>query len=946
MEKKDGKVRVPRRPNRPLLVVVCMLVAVVAVISGLVIGLVVPHADIASVFLSAPDYGSSEVVDAAQATADITEEVESEDIVLLKNEGDALPLGGGAKVNVLGSTAGNNFSYGGTGSGSGNTENNVTFYQGLENAGLEVNPELRAFYDENALDAIEYALVGTDWGLYELPQSAYDEGLVEDARDYSDTAIVVLTRKGGEGADLPLDMADYSGSEAGRSYLELTPNEEDLITTAEENFGTVVVVLNSPNPMELGFLEDEGIDAAIWVGTPGATGCNAIGEVLTGAVNPSGKTVDTFAYDLTSAPSYYNFGEYTYSNTEATNTAMFAGTGDAASGVTPNYYVDYVEGIYVGYRYYETAAADGYIDYDATVQYPFGYGLSYTTFDQTLDSVTDDGTTVTATVTVTNTGDVAGKQVVEIYANQPYTPGGIEKSSVVLMGFDKTDLLEPGASQTLEVSFAREDLASYDYTGVKAEGGAYVLEEGDYSINLQTDSHTVVDSETITVDCDYVYNDDADGARSSDDVAATNQFDDVSYGDSITYVSRADWAGTMPTERAAASKEATDEQVEALTNPTPLDNSETEDIVTGASNGLTLADMKGLDYDDPQWEDLLDQVTLSEMKILVGNAGWLTTSIPSVGKPAIIECDGPNGVNNIMAGAQGTQLTGQSTLGQTWNPELAERVGELFANEAKAMGIGGLYAPGANLHRSAFGGRNYEYCSEDPLHTGKMVAAEVSGIQGNGVYCYLKHFAVNDQETHRGDAGGLITWLNEQSLRELYLRPFEIAVKEGGNTGMMSSYNRLGTTPVAESSALLTTVLRDEWGFRGAVVTDCTMSAGTSDINRSLRAGNDLNLNFLQDLILSSDTTDTAAGHQALRRATHNVLYMVANSDALETASTTSVGGMLTTVFVVVDVIVVALFALYLWRRHVGMVRWREAGKPKGWLARKPAGGDGSDDKA
>lgn len=390
----------------------------------------------------------------------------------------------------------------------------------------------------------------------------------------------------------------------------------------------------------------------------------------------------------------------------------------------------------------------------------------------------------------------------------------------------------------------------------------------------------------------------------------------------------------MPTERAAATKEATQEQVEAITNPDPIDSPETDDITTGANNGLTLADMKGLDYDDEQWDALLDQVSLSEMEILVSNAGWLTTSVDSVGKPAIIECDGPNGVNNIMAGSTGTQLTGQSTLGQTWNKELAERVGELFADEAKAMGIGGLYAPGANLHRSAFGGRNFEYVSEDPVLTGYMVASEVQGIQGNGVYCYLKHFAVNDQETHRADSGGLVTWLNEQSMRELYLHPFEISVKQGGNTGMMSSFNRIGTTPAAESYALLTTVLRDEWGFHGAVITDCTMSTSTSDINRSLRAGNDLNLNFLQDLVLTSDTTDTAAGHQALRRATHNVLYMVANSDALETASTTSVKSMLATGVTVFDVVVVLLFALYLWRRHVGMVRWREAGRPKGRIAR------------
>ena len=925
------KQRVPRRANRPLLIVWTLLVAVVAALSVVMYAVVVPHADIAAPFASKPDMTSDSVQQASSATAQVTEEVESEAVVLLKDDG-TLPLAAGDKINVFGSTAGNNFSYGGTGSGSGSEDSNVSFYQGLLNAGLEVNQELKGFYDANAKDAIKYDKVGTDWNLYELPQSSYDPSVVENARAYSDTALVVLTRKGGEGTDLPQDMANYEGSEAGRSYLELTPNEEDLLAMVEANFGKVVVVVNSPNTMELGFVDDAAVNAALWVGTPGATGCNAIGKVLTGAVNPSGKTVDTFPYAQESAPSFYNFGEFSYDNVNYTNKAMFAGTGDAASGTTPYYYVDYQEGIYVGYRYFETAAADGFIDYDSTVQYPFGYGLSYTTFDQTLDSVEDDGETITAKVTVKNTGSVAGKQVEQIYVGAPYTKGGIEKSSVVLAGFQKSKLLEPGESQQLTISFAREDMASYDYTGVKAEGGAYVLEAGDYAINLQTDSHTLVDSRTVHVDKDVIYNDANDGKRASDDEAAVNRFDDVSEGDGIAYLSRADWAGTMPTARAQASKSATDEQVQELTNPAPLDNSETEDIVTGKKNGLTLADVKGLDYDDPKWSDLLDQVSLGEMKVLVGNAGWLTASVPSVGKPAIVECDGPNGINDIMAGINGTQLAGQSTMGQTWNVELARRVGELFGQEANAYGIGGLYAPAANTHRSAFGGRNYEYVAEDPVLTGKMVAAETSGIRDQGVYCYLKHFAVNDQETHRAD-GGLVTWLNEQSMREIYLRAFEIVVKEGGNTGMMSSYNRLGTTPAAESSALLTDVLRGEWGFRGAVITDCTMSAYTSDVNRSLRAGNDLNLNFLQDYALTNDTTGTAAGHQALRRATHNVLYMVANSSALETAAAMSMGPIIRNVFIGLDVVVAALYGLYLWRRHVKMARWREAGKPAGRIA-------------
>lgn len=909
-----------RRPNRFLLVLMCLISVVVIALNVAVVGVVAPHLDILQVFTSRPDMEAASLQEASAATASITEEVEAEGLILLTNDG-VLPLAGVDKVNVFGSTTGNNFSYGGTGSGSGDSSKNVTFYQGLENAGLVPNPDLVSFYEENALSSADMGLVGTDWNLYELPQSAYSKELIDSATDYSDVAIVVITRKGGEGFDLPLDMADYSGSEAGRSYLELTPNEEDLIAMAKENFSTVIAVINSPNAMELGFLED-GIDAALWVGTPGSTGCNAIGNALVGAVNPSGRTVDTFPYEVESAPSYYNFGSYDYSNIGYVNGAMFAGTGDAAAGEDPYHYVEYVEGIYVGYRYYETAAADGFIDYDTTVQFPFGYGLSYTTFDETLDSVTLSGDVVTATVTVTNSGDVAGKQVVEIYCTAPYTLGGIEKSEVVLVGFDKTRLLEPGESQTVTIEFSRDDMASYDYTGVKAEGGAYVLEQGDYEISLRTDSHTVVDSKTISISRDYIFNDANDGARSGDLTTASNQFDDVSFGDGLVYVSRADWAGTMPTERSASTKEATPEQLEALTNPQLIDMGDVDDITTGAHNGLVLADMSGLDYDDPQWDALLDQVTLGEMKILVGNAGWLTASVDSVDKPAFVECDGPNGVNNIMVGVTGTQLTGQSVLGMTWNRELAERVGELFAKEAKEYGITGLYAPGANTHRSPFAGRNYEYVSEDGTLTGQIVAAEIRGMRSNGVYAYLKHFALNDQETHRGD-GGLLTWANEQAMREIYLRAFEIAVKEGGSTGMMSSYNRIGTTPTAESYALLTTVLRNEWGFRGAVITDCTMAADTSDINRSLRAGNDLNLNFFQDFRMTADTTGTAAGHQALRNATHNVLYMIANSDALNVSSGSGLVGTLKTGLAAVDIVVIALIALYFWRRHRKMNLWR-----------------------
>ena len=920
-EKQATAAKPVKRPKKALFVIMCILSALVVAVTLLVGVVVSPYFDVATTFTTKPDTESTEVQQASQATRDITEEVEAEGITLLKNENDALPLSGVTKVNVFGSTVGNNFSYGGTGSGSGDASKNVTFYQGLEDAGLSVNPDLKQFYDENATSAQDMGLVGTDWNLYELPQSSYTQDVIDGAKAYSDTAIVVLTRKGGEGYDLPTDMASYEGSEAGRSYLELTPNEEDLLAMVEVNFDRVIVVLNSPNAMELGFVDDSAVDSAQWVAAPGSTGCEAIGKVLTGAVNPSGRTVDTFPYEVESAPSYYNFGAHDYTNVQHTNQSLFAGSGDATAGTENVHFVDYAEGIYVGYRYYETAAADGFIDYDTTVQYPFGYGLSYTTFDEKIADFTDDGTTITMTVDVINTGDVAGKDVVEAYYSAPYTPGGIEKSAVVLAGFDKTKLLEPGETQTLKISWTHEDMASYDYTGVKAKGGAYVLEAGDYQVSLRRNSHDVVDTRTVTIDRDYIYNDANDGARSSDGVAATNQFDDVSFGDGVTYLSRADWAGTFPT-MAPAEKEASAQIKDALDNPAALDNPDVEDVTYGAKNGLTLADMTGLSYDDPQWDKLLDQMTLNEQKMLVSNGGWMTFSAKSVGKPAIVECDGPNGVNNIMAGYNGTQLTGQSVLGYTWNKELAQRVGELFAQEATALKVGGLYAPGADMHRSPFGGRNYEYVSEDGLLTGEIVAAEVRGIQSQGVYCYVKHFALNDQETHRGDAGGLVTWANEQAMREIYLRPFEIAVKQGGAMAMMSSYNRLGTTPTAESSALLTLVLRNEWGFRGSVVTDCVLSADTSNINRALRAGNDLYLSFLQDKSLTSDTLDTAAGHQALRNACHNILYTEANSSATFKVGITGQSPLITAVEVVLAAII-ALLATYFVRRHMKMKRWR-----------------------
>ena len=909
--KKDGSIR---RPSRIALFLLTVLVLPFVLVLALTTTVVRPYFAMINGIL-APNLSTEE--NRAEPRA-MTQEVESEAIVLLENNG-VLPLGEGAKVNVFGVGV-EQFTYGGTGSGAADESVNTSLMQGLRDAGLEVNEDLAAWNKENTPEKQEMGLVGTDWNLYEIPQANYPADLLTNAQDFSDTAIVVITRRSGEGGDLPQSMAAYTGSAADRHYLELTPDEEDLLSMAKANYDKVIVLINAANAMELGFLEDEGIDAALWVGTPGSTGTNAIGEVLTGAVNPSGRLVDIYPYEVESAPSYYAVGEFNYNNVSYGN-AGIGGSSENGDNL-PYHFVEYIEGIYVGYRYYETAAADGFIDYDTTVQYPFGYGLSYTTFDKSIESFNATGDTVTVSVKVTNTGTVAGKDVAQVYVHAPYTKGGIEKSEVVLAGFAKTDLLEPGKSQTLEITFNKEDIASYDYSGIKAEGGAYVLEAGEYEVRLQNNSHELVDSRSFTVAKDAIYNDANDGKRSSDLITAVNRFDDMSFGDDLVYVSRADWAGTMPTERRASDIAATDAQVAVITDDT-VENPEVDDIVV-AKHGLKLSDMAGLAYDDPKWDELMEQVSVKEMAYLVQTGGWMNGAVPSVGKPHVVDSDGPNGANLVLGNLSGNQYTGQSMLGATWNTDLVFRMGEVFGAEAHEIGVGGIYAPACNIHRSPFAGRNYEYVSEDGFLSGAVVEAEIRGIQSKGVYTYLKHFALNDQETHR-DNGGLVTWANEQAMREIYLRPFEMGVKLGKTLGIMSSFNRIGAVPAAESYPLLTEVLREEWGFQGTVITDCVMAATTMDFDRAIRAGNDLELSFGSTPIfagLDDSTLKTSYGHQMLRQATKNILFTTVNSDAMAVGTTGPYPLQLG--IYGVCALAIGLYAWYLVRRHKKMVAWRE----------------------
>ena len=803
---------------------------------------------------------------AEEASRAMAQELESEGIVLLENKSDALPLAQGEKINLFG-YASIDPVYGGSGSGAGDNSNNVDLIEGLTNAGFEVNTALVDFYQKSGVSRPESSgFSGANFTPAEVPAEKYSADLMASAREFSGVAVVMISRTGGEGDDLPQNMyaAGYSDTDDGSHYLELTQDEKDLLALVkEQNFDKVILLLNTSNAMELGFLEEEGIDAALWIGAPGSTGMNAVGQVLSGEVNPSGRLADTYAYDLTSSPAYWNSGVFSYTNLEN------------------RYYFEYAEGIYVGYRFYETRWIDnatGECDeaaYQAMVQYPFGYGLSYTTFEQSISDFAADDETITLEVQVTNTGDTAGKDVVQVYYTAPYTVGGIEKSHVVLAGFGKTGLLQPGDSETVTVSFAVEDMASYDYI----QNGCYVLDQGVYQIKLMANAHDLIDSRDYTVEQTILYGE--DNPRASDEAAAVNQFEDITEGQITQYVSRADWEGTLPSARPA-DKAAGAETVAFYTESPVYEVSDSDPAIVIADHGLTLEDMAGLAYDDPQWQQLLEQLTVEDMTNMISNGGWSTPEAKSVGKPATTELDGPAGINSLTSSLKGVPFPVQTVIGASWNEELVERFGQALGAEAAADHVAGLYAPGANIHRTPFGGRNFEYYSEDSLLSGKLAAAEVRGSMSQGVYTYVKHFALNDQEANRLS---LSVWANEQAIREIYLKPFELAVKEGGTTGIMSSYSRIGNTWAGASRALLTNVLRDEWGFTGTVITDSAMgNTSWMDVNLAIRAGGDMMLCLMGVNLDSSSNT----AQQAMRRACHNILYTEANSIAVAVAADTS----------------------------------------------------------
>lgn len=906
--------------------IVALLLAVLIIVNSICTGPMSSMLDL----VSATSYLQEETT--AEAT-NLVEEIAEEGIVLLENDDEILPLSGDAKLNVFGWSS-TNPCYGGTGSGALNDAYpTVTLLQGLANAGIQTNEELTKFYTDYQEERPQVGMEEQDWTLPEPDTSLYSDELMNNAKEFSDTAMIVITRVGGEGADLPMDMMEvvngtYTETTAmsyddglnkgndwdeGDHFLELTNREEEMIDLVCSNFENVILVYNAANAFELGFMEEyPQIKGALWCAGAGQSGFNALGSIVTGEVNPSGRLIDTYVYDMEKTPVWNNFGEFKYTNMDE-----FKGFSSISAGTesTPSF-VNYVEGIYVGYKFYETAGDVGFINYDEVVQYPFGYGLSYSEFEQEMSEIREDGSSISFDVTVTNTGDTAGKDVVEVYSNPPYTEGGIEKATANLVEFAKTELLEPGDSQTIPITIPIEELASYDTYGA----GCYVLEKGDYEISVKSDSHTVIASRTYEVKDTITY--DENGKRDSDSAAAVNQFE-FAEGD-VVYLSREDKFANYDEATAAPTDFVlADEPKKGFYNTSNYltaevtaqdEDPDAEPIVTGQATDLKLKDVRGLDYDDPKWEELLDSMTLDEMNTLISLGGFQTSAVESIGKVRTNDNDGPASINNNFTGVGSVGFPAGVMVAATWSNELALKFGQSIGKMADEMDTTGWYAPAMNIHRSAFAGRNFEYYSEDGMLSGSIAANAVKGAEEYGVYAYMKHFVLNDQETHRNCM--LCTWTNEQALREVYLKPFEICVKEGGCDAVMSSFNYIGNRWAGGCSQLLKNVLRGEWGFIGFVVTDYFGVYGYMSADQAVRNGTDMMLvNYAAE---TNDVRfrDTNGAQQAMRDAAHNILYVTANSrvytdENYEKASATPIWrNILLVVNICVGIVLLALAVL------------------------------------
>ncbi len=829
--------------NRPRRAVIWSVVALLLVFG--VAKLIPIVSSISGLFAITLDSKTPAGEEARANSAVVSKQIADEGIVLLENEDNLLPLTDN-KMNVF-SVASFNIKYSGSGSGASNTADAVDLYTALDEVGISYNKDLYDMYveqgandgNEPSTGIMQIASLLMGGNEEDEPDISYlSDDIISNAKNYSENAMVFLSSSATETTDLTAEA------------LSPSDNSMALLETVCANFDNVIVVINAGNALQLGFLEEyPSIKAAVWIGTPGPYGCQSLAEVLTGEINPSGRLVDTYAYDANSAPSTVNLGDYQFDNIE--NMA----------------FLNYEEGIYVGYRFYETYFKDDENAYWQTVQYPFGYGLSYTEFSWEIDDNNFNADTMQLKVKVTNTGDAVGKEVVQAYFKPPYTAGGIEKSVIELAGYAKTKLLQPGESEIVTIEFATRDMSSYDINQ-----GAYVLEEGNYDILISRNVHEMVDSLSYSVNSTVVYDtDDTTGTE------ITNHFD-YAEGD-LTYLSRNDWTNTYPDE-SNRSYSASDEVVSMFAE-TPA-KVEGEVPTMGAENNIQLADLQGLDYDDPMWDLFLDQFTYEEMRELFVDGAYKTVPIERLGVPQTVLLDGPAGLNSFFSEVVAAAYPTEVVIASTWNDKMAYLIGDAVGTEAVAYGVTGWYAPGMNIHRTSMGGRNFEYYSEDPLLSGKMAAAMVNGAQSHDILVFIKHFALNEQEINARK--GVSVWLNEQALREIYLRPFEIAVKESQPTAAMSSFIYVGPKWAGGNPELLQDVLREEWGFDGLVSTDAVLGS-FMDANLALRYGNELMLAPLPtgnrtyvDKLYKEDPVGVASG---LRDRTHTTCYVIVNDTYL-----------------------------------------------------------------
>lgn len=784
--------------------------------------------------------GTEEGKKAREAGELLSEEIANEGIVLLKNEKNSLPLAD-KKVNVFGASA-FNFRYGGGGSGGSDTSRAVTLFDGLEEAGITYNKELKSFYEE--LPEVEEK-GGGSFGLMQIAQSMLSkndhdepeigyltEEALKQAKDFSDNALIVIASSGVESSDMS------------KEDLEITENMKELIQKVTSQFENVTVVVNAGNALELGYLEEfEQIKSIVWTGTPGPYGARSLANVLAGNINPSGRLVDTYAYDVDSAPAAENFGSYAYDNLD-------------------KHFVNYEEGIYVGYRFYETYYEGQEEAYQKAVQYPYGYGLSYTNFDWKVVKKDFTKEQITMEVEVTNTGKVEGKDVVQLYYSAPYYPGEIEKASIELGAYQKTKSLKPGEKEIVTLTYDTNDMSSYDMD--KEE--AFVLDKGTYEIKLGKNVHDIVATEAYEQAEKIVIKED-----NNTGTEIKNLFENTDAG--LTYLSRNEWEKTYPTDENIdyTAPDFVVEEANKKTTDSKLDLPE-----VGVDKELVLEDLKNVPYDDPKWDEFMSQFTIEELMNFYTQGAYKTNPIERLGVPATVLLDGPAGINFFFKPVEAASYPTEIVLSSTWNDDLAYEMGAAVGKEARAMGVHGWYAPAMNIHRTAKGGRNFEYFSEDPLLSGKMASAVTRGTQDQGVMVFMKHFAMNDQETHA--RSGLYVWANEQAMREVHLRPFEISVKEGKNIATMSSFSYLNGQWAGANSILLNDLLRDEWGFEGMVSSDAVF--GFMHADKAVVAGNDLMLDIMsksanKKRLEKAYKVDPSGITVGLQTSAKNVMYSI-----------------------------------------------------------------------